>query len=661
MHNFQKLNDNQDFSLKRLFLSKIPTVDIFSKKSPNLFQSFPKKIGDYRFVKTIMNERTDRPFQFAQYVSKVGNEAIAKRWTGRKKNFDYYSLVNEMKIYKELDTLYKTHGREIVKKYPDIKIPRIIDVQKDKGMAMLVIEMIQYGPINSIDVREKIKIYQRAIEYLRFIGGLISKNKTSTIAKRSLASTILISPFISIKAIIQSPKTLGDVLKGLIILLSTTPLLLKENKVSLLHKSLEDFNILSDGKKISLVDFQLSVLEHPVYELAQIVLFSWHDKSFVNEFYFSKIMQRIFSKKTSFSVYKALCIYSGIMELAFGSKAEFNRNYSFLKHGISLRENRTKIITDRNYSQIEKKNFNKTLSVGIPVYNETNNIEFLLKSVLAQRQETYKLEKIIIVCDGSSDGTDRKALEMKKKFPIINVINHKSRKGKKSRLTEIFQKNKSDYLIILDGDIALSNEQVFEHMLGYFDEKDVAIVGGNYQPAEAENTLQRLINTWEHLWYFARHRTNGGDTVHNFSGCAMTLNASFAKTITFPKEILRDAPYIYFEALRKKLRFRFADDAIILFRKPSNLRDLIIQNNRYTQERQKLAMIFGETINEHYKIPITNKLNALGFMLITSPIETLFSGFFYFYLNFIKNLSKTSYKKSDKWEIATTTKSPIHV
>jgi len=46
----------------------------------------------------------------------------------------------------------------------------------------------------------------------------------------------------------------------------------------------------------------------------------------------------------------------------------------------------------------------------------------LLESILEQKADLFILEKVIVVCDGSTDGTERKVLEFPKRFPMIHVI-----------------------------------------------------------------------------------------------------------------------------------------------------------------------------------------------------------------------------------------------
>ena len=50
-----------------------------------------------------------------------------------------------------------------------------------------------------------------------------------------------------------------------------------------------------------------------------------------------------------------------------------------------------------------------TVTIGIPAYNEQENISCLLRSIIKQKAWSYRLQSVVVVCDGSTDGTLGKA------------------------------------------------------------------------------------------------------------------------------------------------------------------------------------------------------------------------------------------------------------
>jgi glycosyltransferase involved in cell wall biosynthesis len=88
------------------------------------------------------------------------------------------------------------------------------------------------------------------------------------------------------------------------------------------------------------------------------------------------------------------------------------------------------------------------LSVIIPVYNEVNNIEEIIKRVQATKLAT----EIVIVDDGSQDGTREilKKLSGRKK---IRVILHEHNQGKGAAVVSGMNAATGDVLLIQDADL----------------------------------------------------------------------------------------------------------------------------------------------------------------------------------------------------------------
>ncbi len=88
------------------------------------------------------------------------------------------------------------------------------------------------------------------------------------------------------------------------------------------------------------------------------------------------------------------------------------------------------------------------LSVIIPVYNEVHNINTIVKRV----QDTKLATEIIIVDDGSKDGT-RDILQTMNGKKKIRVILHKKNQGKGAAVVTGMQAAKGEIILIQDADL----------------------------------------------------------------------------------------------------------------------------------------------------------------------------------------------------------------
>jgi glycosyltransferase involved in cell wall biosynthesis len=94
------------------------------------------------------------------------------------------------------------------------------------------------------------------------------------------------------------------------------------------------------------------------------------------------------------------------------------------------------------------------LSVVMPVYNERDTIEVMIARVLAVRGLRVEL---IVVDDGSKDGTSEILRDLAKKYPI--KLLHKPNGGKGSALRLGFKQVTGDLVVIQDADTEYSPEE----------------------------------------------------------------------------------------------------------------------------------------------------------------------------------------------------------
>jgi len=97
----------------------------------------------------------------------------------------------------------------------------------------------------------------------------------------------------------------------------------------------------------------------------------------------------------------------------------------------------------------------KTISYIFPIYNETDNIDLLYKTIhklLLTRKETYNFE-IIFINDGSKDDSLDKLMAIQRKDPRVVVINFARNFGHQLAVTAGLDHAIGDAVIIMDSDM----------------------------------------------------------------------------------------------------------------------------------------------------------------------------------------------------------------
>ena len=92
-----------------------------------------------------------------------------------------------------------------------------------------------------------------------------------------------------------------------------------------------------------------------------------------------------------------------------------------------------------------------TLSVIIPCYNEVSTLE----DVLARVEMVGLADEIVIVDDGSTDGTREllARIEADGQYPHVRIVYHPVNKGKGAALVTGFREATSDIMLIQDADL----------------------------------------------------------------------------------------------------------------------------------------------------------------------------------------------------------------
>ncbi len=116
----------------------------------------------------------------------------------------------------------------------------------------------------------------------------------------------------------------------------------------------------------------------------------------------------------------------------------------------------------------------KTLSIIIPAFNESATIDTVLKRVRAAAIPDWK-KQIIVVDDGSTDGTRQK---LKKWEKTVKVVYKKKNEGKGTAVTEGFRHVTGDIILIQDADLEYSPDD-YPVLLEPFKNKQVDVVYGS--------------------------------------------------------------------------------------------------------------------------------------------------------------------------------------
>ncbi len=138
-------------------------------------------------------------------------------------------------------------------------------------------------------------------------------------------------------------------------------------------------------------------------------------------------------------------------------------------------------------------NYIAKISFCIPAHNCEKTIRKCIESIL---DLTYSNKEIIIVEDGSADGTNEIIAEMAKKYNNILYIHNDERLGRGHARQKALEHATGEYVALLDADGFITNRNWAEKMLSDFTEDRIA---GIFSLSKAINSKSSIARYWDYL------------------------------------------------------------------------------------------------------------------------------------------------------------------
>ncbi|MCL5435090.1 MAG: glycosyltransferase family 2 protein [Patescibacteria group bacterium] len=138
------------------------------------------------------------------------------------------------------------------------------------------------------------------------------------------------------------------------------------------------------------------------------------------------------------------------------------------------------------------------LSIFFPFWNEEENIEEVIKKAIPVADRIAKKWEIIMVDDGSSDGTLKIMEKLAKENSKLIVVSHKKNRGYGAALKSGFQKAKYKLIIFNDGDGQFDFSQT-PRFIEKIDNADMVI---GFRKKRLDNPLRHILMNLLKVWDF---------------------------------------------------------------------------------------------------------------------------------------------------------------
>lgn len=295
-----------------------------------------------------------------------------------------------------------------------------------------------------------------------------------------------------------------------------------------------------------------------------------------------------------------------------------------------------------------------TVTVGVPAYNEENNIGNLLASVLSQHENGFEIESVVVVSDASTDGTIKEVKKIQDKR--VRLIVGKERIGKPQRINQLLRLVHTEILVQLDGDVIVKHKDTIQNLIRPFMKgPSVHVVFGKVEPVRPTTFIEELSLFGFRIWEEAKHSLGGREDGRMGSGQIRAFSKSFFKKFRLPEEIgSAEDTYSFYFAKNSGFNIKYTKDAVVVFRLASSFDDYRRQMSRYLKNTDEMKKYFDVNLLQLYHtITLKVKIIALAKIMIKSKFYIVIS---YLFLHTLTYVVANFTKHTFLWDIASSTK-----
>lgn len=133
----------------------------------------------------------------------------------------------------------------------------------------------------------------------------------------------------------------------------------------------------------------------------------------------------------------------------------------------------------------------KKVTLAVPCYNAERFLERTMQGIM---QQSYPIKEVLIIDDGSKDGTAKIAAQYD-----VKLIKHSSNKGLAAARNTAIRACRTEFIAFLDADCA-AEPKWLGILMGELTEQDIAAVGGRLMEQNTSTTpdLWRVVHMSQH-------------------------------------------------------------------------------------------------------------------------------------------------------------------
>jgi glycosyltransferase involved in cell wall biosynthesis len=246
----------------------------------------------------------------------------------------------------------------------------------------------------------------------------------------------------------------------------------------------------------------------------------------------------------------------------------------------------------------------KTITVGIPAYNEEVNIVNLLKDLKDQKlSKNYLLRQVIVISDGSKDDTVQEAKKIK--WTKLKVVAGRKNKGKASRLNQIARLADGQALVFLDADIRISDRSFLQKLIYPIMNDKADLTSSAIDEIIPRSSFEKALDVSMQLKSNLFNEFKKGCNVYNCHGPARAIDKKLYKKLKFPQDA-GDDMYTFLKCIKLGMRFKYIENVCVSYRLPETKKEHLTQSWRFNWSKDYYRKEYSDRfLSDQFKIPLS--------------------------------------------------------
>lgn len=244
----------------------------------------------------------------------------------------------------------------------------------------------------------------------------------------------------------------------------------------------------------------------------------------------------------------------------------------------------------------------KTVTVAILAFNEEGRIAPLLAMLKKQEENGFRVSKIVVISDGSTDNTVRSIKHLSGGNVVIK--GYVQNKGKAFRQNQIMKSIDTDCLVLLDADIQITDSTFLTKMVEPIMEGKADMTASYISELPPRTFFEEALDVSMKLKDILFGVFKNGSNAYTCHGPARAFAKGLYKSLVFPTRD-GDDMYSYLYAVKNGFTFKYVKSALVHYRLPSNATDHYKQSVRYHASKDTFERLLGqEFVRSELNIPL---------------------------------------------------------